>query len=129
MTRSLRRGSTAAYRDSITEGKPGDDPVRNPGGRAGFTGCSISSIVAVGLILAVPGRICGQLRTPEVEAHMVNLTFTARNADGELVKGLDRDDFTVYEDGVPRKLSLFSWEADLPLTSNRVASADRIFNR
>lgn len=77
---------------------------------------SIVPVLALNLVFAVPGAMCAQVPVLEVETHLVNLTFTVRNADGELVKGLDRGDFTVDEDGVPQKVTFFSREADLPLT-------------
>ncbi|MFP5229924.1 MAG: VWA domain-containing protein [Acidobacteriota bacterium] len=57
-------------------------------------------------------------QTPDfhVETHLVTLTFTVRDAQGDLVSGLSQDDFTVYEDGVPQKVSFFSRESNLPLT-------------
>lgn len=46
---------------------------------------------------------------------VINLTVTVTDAQGRLVPGLDRDAFSVYEDGVKQDLVLFSKDR-LPLT-------------
>ena len=46
---------------------------------------------------------------------IINLTVTVTDAQGRLVAGLDREAFSVYEDGVKQELALFSKER-LPLS-------------
>jgi VWFA-related protein len=46
---------------------------------------------------------------------MVVLTATVRNHKGTPVSGLDKNDFQVYEDGVPQQIKYFSHE-DIPVT-------------
>jgi Ca-activated chloride channel family protein len=46
---------------------------------------------------------------------IINLTVTVTDAQGRLVPGLDRDAFSVYEDGVKQELALFNRDR-LPLS-------------
>jgi Ca-activated chloride channel family protein len=64
-----------------------------------------------------------QVATFHAETHLVTLTFSARDGDGHIVNQLGQDDFTVYEDGVEQKVSLFSRESELPLTLGLVVDA------
>lgn len=61
--------------------------------------------------------------TLHVETHLVTITFSARDEAGRLATGLTRDDFSVYEDGVPQKISLFSRESEVPLTLGLIVDA------
>lgn len=61
--------------------------------------------------------------TIKVETHLVTLTFTVRDSRNRLITNLNRDGFSIYEDGVPQKISLFSRESDLPLTLGLVIDA------
>jgi Ca-activated chloride channel homolog len=54
-----------------------------------------------------------------------SLTFSARDAGGGLVDSLNRDDLSIYEDGVEQKVSLFSRESELPLTLGLVVDASQ----
>ncbi len=71
--------------------------------------------------LALP--LAAQVADFRVETHLVTLTFTARDPQGNLVPGLSPDEFTVYEDGVPQKISFFSRESNTPLTLGLVLDA------
>jgi len=64
-----------------------------------------------------------QAPTFHAETHLVTLTFSARDGDGHFVDRLNSDDFSVYEDGVQQKVSLFSREAELPLTVGLLVDA------
>jgi len=59
----------------------------------------------------------------QAETHLVTLTFSARDSAGHFVDQLGRDDFSIYEDGMPQKISLFSRESELPLTLGLVVDA------
>jgi Ca-activated chloride channel family protein len=59
----------------------------------------------------------------QAETHLVTLTFSARDGAGHFVQQLGRDDFSIYEDGMPQKISLFSRESELPLTIGIVVDA------
>lgn len=51
-----------------------------------------------------------------LEVDLVNVAFTARDADGALLGNLTRDDVELYEDAVPQKIEFFAKSTDLPLT-------------
>ena len=48
--------------------------------------------------------------------NLVNVVFVARDAQGELVGNLTRDDIDLFEDAVPQKIEFFVKSTDLPLT-------------
>lgn len=50
-----------------------------------------------------------------VDVHLVNVGFSVRDAGGKLVTDLTRDDFEVFEDGAPQKISFFARSSDVPL--------------
>lgn len=72
-------------------------------------------------LLALP--LVAQVPNFRVETHLVTLTFTVRDAHGNLVSDLSPDDFTVYEDGVPQKVGFFARESNIPLTLGLVVDA------
>ena len=51
-----------------------------------------------------------------VDVNLVNVAFTARDANGALVSNLTKDDVELYEDAVPQKIEFFAKSTDLPLT-------------
>lgn len=57
------------------------------------------------------------------ETHLVTLTLTVRDAQRNLVSDLSQDNFTVYEDGVPQKISFFSRESNIPLALGLIIDA------
>lgn len=77
--------------------------------------CARHALSMLLLAFCIPAALA-QEPTIKVETHLVGLTFSVRNPQGLLVTGLDRDDFSVYEDGAPQRISLFSRESNLPLT-------------
>lgn len=50
-----------------------------------------------------------------VSVGLVNVAFTARDAQGKLVANLTKDDLEVFDDGQPQAISFFAKSADLPL--------------
>ncbi len=58
-----------------------------------------------------------------VSVDLVNVTFSARDAQGKLVQNLTRDDIELYEDAVPQKIEFFAKSTDLPLTLGLVVDA------
>src|SRR5580765_3212133 len=52
----------------------------------------------------------------QVDVDLVNVAFTARNAQGALVDNLTKNDVELYEDAVLQKIEFFSKSTDLPLT-------------
>jgi Ca-activated chloride channel homolog len=53
--------------------------------------------------------------TISVSVEMVVLNATVRNRNGVLVSGLGKEDFQVYEDGIPQQIEFFSHD-DIPVT-------------
>src|ERR1017187_7281526 len=54
--------------------------------------------------------------TIAVDVKVVTLPVTGRDKQGQLVKDLTKDDFTLEEDGRPQTIKYFSQESNLPLT-------------
>src|SRR5436190_12592729 len=52
----------------------------------------------------------------KVDVDVVNLLCSVRNKAGGLVGNLNKDDFTLLEDGKPQTIKYFAKETDLPLT-------------
>jgi len=50
------------------------------------------------------------------QVDVVNVFVTVRNKQGQIVRDLTKDDFTLQEDGSPRPIGYFSTQSDLPLT-------------
>ncbi len=56
------------------------------------------------------------LTTVSVQVKVVNVLATVRDKHGKIVNGLNKDDFTLNEDGRPQAIKYFARETDLPLT-------------
>ena len=69
--------------------------------------------VVAGLVIAQAG---GAQKPIRVDVNLVNVGFTARNAQGALVDNLTKNDVELYEDAVQQKIEFFSKSTDLPLT-------------
>jgi VWFA-related protein len=54
--------------------------------------------------------------TVSVQVNVVNVLATVRDKKGKLVSDLNKDDFTLTEDGHPQSIKYFSKETNLPLT-------------
>ena len=52
----------------------------------------------------------------KVDVDVVNILCSVRNKAGGLVGNLEKDDFTLLEDGKPQTIKYFTREVDLPLT-------------
>ena len=50
------------------------------------------------------------------DVNVVNVFATVRNKQGQIVRDLNKEDFTLDEDGRPQTIAYFSRESDLPLT-------------
>jgi Ca-activated chloride channel family protein len=58
-----------------------------------------------------------------VDVNLVNVAFAVRDAHGALAAGLTQDDFQVFEDGAPQKISFFARSADVPVTLGLIVDA------
>jgi Ca-activated chloride channel family protein len=50
-----------------------------------------------------------------VDVKLINVGFAVRDSAGKLVMNLKQDDFEVFEDGAPQKISFFAKSTDVPL--------------
>src|SRR5438552_5602090 len=50
-----------------------------------------------------------------VNVKLINVGFAVRDSRGKLVMNLKQDDFEVFEDGAPQKISFFAKSTDVPL--------------
>lgn len=75
--------------------------------------------------LPLVALLCAAQEPPHitVNVHLVNVTFSVRNAAGLSPADLTRNDFEVFEDGVAQNISFFSRSADLPLTLGLIVDA------
>ena len=67
--------------------------------------------------------LCAAQEPIRVDVKLVNVAFSARDGRGALVDNLTRDDFEVFEDAVPQKISFFARSADVPLTLGLIVDA------
>ena len=57
-----------------------------------------------------------EVPTIQVDVNVVNVLASVRDKRGGLVANLEKNDFTVFEDGKPQEIKYFTRETDLPLT-------------
>jgi VWFA-related protein len=71
-------------------------------------------------LLAVCGTLAAQTDQPvttmSVKVKVVNVLATVRDKHGSVIGNLNKDDFTLTEDGRPQSIHYFTQESDLPLT-------------
>ncbi len=67
-------------------------------------------------ILLIRSSLAQGIPVLQVETHLIDTTLSVHDADGRIVTGLTRDDFTVVEDGVPQKIRFFAHDNQLPLS-------------
>ena len=64
----------------------------------------------------VPVTLAQDEPTIKVEVQLVNILFNVRDKRGGLIGNLNKDDFTIFEDGKQQDVKYFNRETDLPLT-------------
>src|SRR5579872_897259 len=77
------------------------------------------SILLVSAMLLAPGvplTFAQDEPTIKVEVQLVNILFNVRDKRGGLIGSLNKDDFTIFEDGKQQEIKYFNRETDLPLT-------------
>lgn len=89
----------------------------------------IAPVLALGLVWAQP--------PPEpvfrVDVRLVRMLVTVKNADGQLVGGVNRDEFRIFDNGVPQEITLFERQTAQPLSiallvdTSRSTSKERRF--
>ena len=86
--------------------------------------------------LAVSATLLAQTPTPskveedlppaiQVDVDVVNVLASARDKRGALIPNLEKEDFTVLEDGKPQPIKYFTRESDLPLTIGLLVDVSR----
>ena len=73
----------------------------------------------------VVARADGRRNPIRVDVNLVNVGFTARNAQGALVDNLTKMMWSLYEDAVQQKIEFFSKSTDLPLTLALIRGCER----
>ena len=72
---------------------------------------------ASALLLVMSVRTPGQDEaTFSTDVKVVNILATVRTKSGQIINDLNKDDFSVLENGRPEAIKYFSRESDLPLT-------------
>src|ERR1700710_3086655 len=67
-------------------------------------------------IFLLPFLLCGQDTTFSTDVKVVNVLATVHNKQGQIVSNLNKEDFTLEEDGRPQVIKYFSRETNQPLT-------------
>ncbi len=73
----------------------------------------VTSAAAAAFTPRLPAR---QQPTFSTEVKVVNIFATVRDKSGQILNTLEKNDFSVLEDGKPQVIRYFSRESDLPLT-------------
>src|SRR3954451_7395206 len=94
----------------------------------GLAVCFVAASVGLGLSTVRPSLALQAPATPpasqdsqeptiRVNVELVNIFFTVKaKKGGQLIPNLQKEDFTIYEDGKQQTIQYFSRETDLPLT-------------
>jgi Ca-activated chloride channel family protein len=76
--------------------------------------------IAILLLVCLPSALSAQMGsdapTIRVRVQLVSLPVNVTDQNGATVGGLERDDFTVLEDGRPQRIAVFEKEAQTPLS-------------
>jgi hypothetical protein len=85
-----------------------------------FFSTSLAAIAALA-ILAPAQQPAAPAQEPQepvikVDVDLVNILFSVKTKKGELIPNLEKNNFTLREDGKEQTISRFSRETDLPLT-------------
>jgi VWFA-related protein len=80
--------------------------------------CGRRQFITAAASVFLPWRLNGQQETPSfsTDVKVVNVLATVRSKNGELIRSLTKDDFSLSENKRPQTIRYFSRETDLPLT-------------
>ena len=71
------------------------------------------------LLLLLAAFVCAAqpqpLATFRSDVQLINVGFTVRDSTGRLMENLTKDDFEIFEDGAPQKVTFFARSQDVPL--------------
>jgi Ca-activated chloride channel family protein len=81
----------------------------------------------IGTVLLIGSSVCLAQKPAQeplrVDVNLVNVAFSARDANGGLVDNLTQSDVELFEDGAPQKIAFFARSLDLPLTLGLIVDA------
>ncbi len=66
-----------------------------------------------------------ELPSIKVDVDLVNVLASVRDKKGALIANLEKNDFTILEDGKPQEIKYFTKESDLPLTIGLLIDVSR----
>jgi len=75
-----------------------------------------ASLLLAGMPLAAPLMAQDEVSTISVNVKVVNVLATVRDKRGNIINSLNKEDFTLQEDGRPQTIKYFNRESDLPLS-------------
>jgi Ca-activated chloride channel family protein len=73
-------------------------------------------IRTVCLLMFLAGSAVAQETVFRVDVHLVRLLVTVKDANGQPIGGLAKEDFTVYDNGVKQEVTLFERHTEQPLS-------------
>jgi len=114
---SVPSPDNAAPGDSSSGANPESSANTRPGGSADTAGDNPEppppdsrqiKTIPPGQASQAPGSGIDQLFKLEVNVNFVSVPVTVKDHEGHLVAGLLQKDFSIYEDGVPQKITFFT---------------------
>src|ERR1035437_10351738 len=78
-------------------------------------------------VLTIGGVLLAQDQMPsiKVDVDLVNILTSVRNKRGALIPNLEKQDFTILEEGKAQAIKYFTKETDLPLTIGLLVDVSR----
>ena len=73
-------------------------------------------ILTLAVLTAGSALLAQDLPSIKVDVDLVNILTSVRDKRGALIPSLQKEDFTILEDGKPQTIKYFTKETDLPLT-------------
>ncbi len=67
-------------------------------------------------LLAIAGVAFSQGNVFKVDVQLVRVLATVKTSAGQVIASLNKDDFTLYDNGVPQKIALFEHHTEMPLS-------------
>src|SRR5882757_6804573 len=67
-------------------------------------------------VMLAAGGLLGQSNVIKVDVNLVHTLATVKNAAGQLVGTLSKDDFEVYDNGAKQEVAVFEHHTELPLS-------------
>ena len=90
-----------------------------------FAGAGAASLLVAAVVIAQDAPLKDAAPTIKVDVDVVNILFSVRNRHGGLMGNLEKDQFTLLEEGKPQQIKYFTRETDLPLTIGLLIDVSR----